>query len=236
MRLQHHNLKSKYKSQFCQIVCHKDTCHEPPLELCRTKLNCNSLIMVRGTMNKLKIINNDEQMHKKWDIRNLTVASKDIQLQKKSTTQKCPWSSSTAPLQSSAFHADVHNMPWAPYRRVLLPSTGDKHNCSMQNIQSVRPPSNTLFTSMTGKHKINQEFLLKRTVLMICLESYRMEATIIKCHKNDLVSYLSLFSPAGSEHYWFPYINECTETRVRPHAKVIHNMSSKAAPYPAGHS
>lgn len=46
------------------------------------------------------------------DIRNLTVASKDIQLEKNST-QKCPWSSSTAPLQSSAFHSDVHNMPWA---------------------------------------------------------------------------------------------------------------------------
>lgn len=76
---------------------------EPPLQLRRTKHNWNT-ILILGTMNKLKIMN----QKKKKDTCNITVASKSYATRKKLNPNMPLKFHNGTSLASSAFHSDVH--------------------------------------------------------------------------------------------------------------------------------
>ncbi len=119
----------------------------------------------------------------------------------------------------------------APYRRHLLPSTGDKTNCSINNIiQSGQTTRLTLCSShWLWKFHIKPRIPIwpKTDIQKIILRARGWEQLLSTGIKMSWFhTFVSLFT------CWFrpllipPYINESTETRARLHAKVIDNVSS----------
>lgn len=111
MKLQHQNLKSKYKSHLMSNRFSADLRsqrHEAPLQLRRTKPNWNTIIMEKGTMNKLKIMNTRRQMHKKIHLQISQWLPKDTQLEKKLNPNMPLKFRNGTSLASSAFRSDVH--------------------------------------------------------------------------------------------------------------------------------
>lgn len=117
----------------------------------------------------------------------------------------------------------------APYRRHLLPSTGDT-NCSIHNIiQSGQTTRLTLCSShwLWKFHNKPSIPIWQKQTFKIILRARGWEQLLSTGIKMSLFhTFVSLYT------CWFrpllipPYLNESTETRARLHAKVIDNVSS----------